>query len=478
MKHPLILALVASSSVTAVTAAGLAARAALAQEEPFPHERHQGLFPLCTGCHQGIPTGESARTYPEASACVGCHDGVERERVSWSGPAGRVDNVDFQHDVHDARLASAGDPALSCTSCHNEQPTPLMAVSDSIQLDTCWSCHAHAATEHQVDGDCVTCHVPLSESGFGRERIAALPAPTDHESESFLLVDHGASAVAGVARCATCHTRERCVTCHVDPALDPIPRMPEAPLELALPPAEARYEEPTTHGDQGWLSEHGLQASRSACATCHTSDDCTSCHVQPAPAAVTGLPDRSTAIAPGVGLTPTRPESHERAFFLEAHPSLSIGDEASCATCHRESFCVDCHDGAGRGGYHPSDFQARHAGVAFGRDAECSNCHNSAVFCRACHVEAGLVGTGPRLGDGYHAGGALWLLRHGRAARLTLESCSTCHQQKDCTRCHGVLGSFSVSPHTTDFDAARAWSRSPRACLGCHIGNPLNGGEP
>jgi hypothetical protein len=264
----------------------------------------------------------------------------------------------------------------------------------------------------------------------------------------------------------------------VDPELPPIELVPAAPPDLALPAAEARYEEPPTHEDEGWFSEHGGQASRTACATCHTSDDCTACHVQPVPATVSDLPVRAASIAPGVGLAPVRPESHGLAFFREAHPSLSIGDEASCATCHRESFCVDCHDGARAGGYHPADFEARHAAKAFGRNAECASCHNAAVFCRECHVEAGLVGTGPRLGQGYHAAGGLWLLRHGRAARLSLESCSSCHEQQDCTRCHGVLGSFSVSPHTADFDAARAWSRSPRTCLGCHIGNPLNGAEP
>jgi hypothetical protein len=129
-----------------------------------------------------------------------------------------------------------------------------------------------------------------------------------------------------------------------------------------------------------------------------------------------------------------------------------------------------------QGGYHPAAFLSRHTASAFGRDAECSTCHNTQTFCRACHAQIGLVPAGGgRLGPGYHDDGPLWLIRHGQAARQNLESCATCHRQVDCTQCHGVLGAFKVSPHTLAFDAERAWARSPRTCLACHVGNPLDG---
>lgn len=135
---------------------------------------------------------------------------------------------------------------------------------------------------------------------------------------------------------------------------------------------------------------------------------------------------------------------------------------------------MSCHDAPVGNSYHADAFLSRHSASAFGRDAECSSCHNTAVFCRECHVQVGLVSSG-RLGPGYHDDGPVWLLRHGQAARQNLESCASCHRQVDCTQCHGVLGAFKVSPHSAGFDAERAWARSPRTCLACHVdGNPLN----
>jgi hypothetical protein len=321
------------------------------------------------------------------------------------------------------------------------------------------------------------CHAPLAESTFDRARIERLPVPVEHESGRFLPLDHGPMADRDIGRCATCHTRERCIACHVDVGRRSIEAMPAARLGLELPPAVAHYNEPASHLDEGWLAEHASQASRDACATCHTSDDCASCHVEPLPEVAGTLPARGAVIAPGVVLMSRPPESHGGAFFLEAHAGMAAVEQRSCATCHQESFCVDCHD-APRGGYHPPDFTSRHAADAFARDFECANCHDAQVFCRACHAQAGLVTAGGGLGDGYHAGGALWLVRHGQAARQGLESCASCHKQVDCTRCHGVLGAFKVSPHSAGFDAERAWARSPRTCLACHIGNPLNGNQP
>jgi hypothetical protein len=170
------------------------------------------------------------------------------------------------------------------------------------------------------------------------------------------------------------------------------------------------------------------------------------------------------------------PESHGRMFFAEAHGTLAAAAEASCATCHEESYCVSCHDAPMQGGYHPPDFVSRHTASAFGRDTDCATCHSTQAFCRECHLEVGLTPPGGgRLGPGYHDDGPLWLIRHGQGARQNLESCASCHRQVDCTQCHGVLGAFRVSPHSAGFDAERAWARSPRTCLGCHIGDPLSG---
>ena len=396
--------------------------------------------------------------------------------MSWQGPRESPDNVTFEHSRHTADLAEAGDPPQACASCHVPEGGGRMAVSDTVQLDTCWSCHAHRASQHQVDAQCSTCHVPLAQTGFDLSRIESIPTPSDHDAPSFLATDHGTLVQQDASRCATCHTRQRCVACHVDAdQQDAIAAMPAAPQTMALPVATAEYPTPDSHTAPEWLRLHGVSATRTDCATCHTRNDCVSCHVQPVLSVVLALPSADSVVAPGAKVEAHAPESHGRMFFMQSHPTLAAADAGSCSTCHEESFCVSCHDGPSKNsGYHPANFLARHEAEAFGRDAECSNCHNTEVFCRECHVENGLTATG-RLGPGYHDASPLWLIRHGQAARQGLESCASCHKQTDCTQCHGVLGAFKVSPHSASFDAERAWARSPRTCFACHVGNPLEG---
>lgn len=471
------LAGVGAALAVAATVFGSAFVGATRQEASFPHDLHRGLFPLCTGCHEGVPAGDASAFYPTPQTCAGCHDGTALDPVEWKAPSPRLDNVRFDHKVHASYLDDFGDPPQSCQSCHVPEGRNRMAVSARIQLGTCWGCHAHEAEDHQVDAKCSTCHVTLAESGFPRTRIEALDVPADHEPASFLAGGHGTAAGASVSRCATCHTADRCVACHVDAQRPEIAALAFAPEGMDLPPARAHYNVPADHESKSWFSAHGSSASRAACATCHTTEDCRACHITPVPGQVAALPARADVVAPGVGVMARAPESHESFFFLDAHSALAAGDAGSCATCHVESFCVECHDAPVGAGYHPAGFVSRHAAEAFGRETECSSCHDTQAFCRTCHTQVGLASTG-RLGPGYHEGGSVWLLRHGQAARQNLESCTTCHKQNDCTQCHGVLGAFKISPHTRDFDARRAWEQNPRACFACHIKNPLEGRVP
>lgn len=455
--------------------AGAAWAVSARQEGGFPHETHQRLFPLCTGCHEGIPTGDMTAFFPSPESCARCHNGTDQVRVGWTGRAPQANNLKFQHDVHAAILEGVEMPEQACQNCHVPEGGVRMAVSDEVQMGTCFGCHE--GTDHQVDADCATCHTPLAQSGFSAARIEAMRPPADHRGEAFMAGGHGQSAAGNIARCATCHTADRCVSCHVDADRPEIAAMPWAPAEMKLPEAVAHYNVPATHADEGWLSEHGTQASRQTCATCHTTESCKVCHVAPAPEVVAALPSRDNVVAPGVTIAAHSPESHQSFFFLDVHATLAASDQKSCNTCHVQSFCVECHEAPSKGGYHPAGFVARHSADAFGRDTECASCHDPQVFCRSCHVQMGLVSKG-RLGPGYHEGGATWLLRHPQAARQNLESCTSCHTQRDCTQCHGVLGAYKVSPHSADFDAERAWARSPRACLACHIKNPLGGSIP
>src|SRR5690606_29154929 len=102
-------------------------------------------------------------------------------------------NVTFAHAEHAAELAAAGDPPQDCSSCHIPAGGTRMAVADAVQLESCWSCHAHQAADHMVDADCASCHVPLASTRFDLARIEGLPLPADHAAPGFLS-GHGALA--------------------------------------------------------------------------------------------------------------------------------------------------------------------------------------------------------------------------------------------------------------------------------------------
>ena len=107
--------------------------------------------------------------------------------------------------------------------------------------------------------------------------------------------------------------------------------------------------------------------------------------------------------------------------------------------------------------------------------ADCSNCHQTQVFCRSCHVEVGRGSSG-RLGSDYHDAEPLWLLRHGQPARQGLETCASCHTQRDCLQCHSQVGAFKISPHGPGFDPVLAAEKNPWICKACHIGTPGSDG--
>lgn len=451
------------------------------QESPFPHLEHQGLFPLCTGCHAGVPDGTLATVYPEPESCAGCHDGVEQPRVDWR-PAPRPGGMlAFSHPEHAAEVARDGEEAVECASCHVAEAGPRMAVVP-LEPARCLTCHGDdPATHVEASTDCTRCHLPITEVETGESRLPSLSRPADHDAPDFLSA-HEPAGTDAVSRCATCHVQERCVACHVDVRVDAIQALAPAPAAWALPPMEARYPVPASHDDPAFERLHGNPLPDVAdCSTCHTRNDCAACHLAPLPAPADQLPARPAGEradtprvarpsgGPGVGLEGRLPASHESPFFVAAHPTVAAAASESCASCHTQSYCAACHDAPRAPGYHPANFVTRHAAAVGSQAMECSNCHNTQAFCRQCHVEMGFGAQG-RLGSGYHDAEPLWLLRHGQGARQGLEQCASCHTQRDCLQCHSQFGAFKVNPHGPDFDAERARARNPWICSACHIG--------
>ena len=447
--------------------AAAASLALAARQQPFPHQEHARLFSFCEGCHE-MDTGERGVMYPEPALCGRCHDGVQEERVTWAPPAPARSNLDFDHAAH---ARDAANDRLGCEDCHVPTGAARMAVRRAV-APGCLGCHAHQAREHYADADCASCHVRLVDTRFAADRIATLPQPADHASARFLSVRHGELTADAVAACEVCHTQERCAACHVNAASVPaITRMAAAPPSLALPPAAARYEEPASHEAATFANEHGDGIRPESCGACHSRDDCAACHVSPLPAAAAALPARAGSAAPGAMLRRAAPASHAAPGFPVDHAAAAATDASSCTACHAGTSCNECHDAQRRAVFHADHFMARHSAEAYGRRLECSGCHETRTFCHDCHRRLGMQTEG-RLNPGFHDAEPLWLLRHGGAARRTLESCTTCHRQQDCLQCHSTLGAFRISPHGSDFDARAAQRRNPIICKACHIGDP------
>jgi hypothetical protein len=481
---------------------------ALAAKDEFSHKQHAGLFPLCAGCHEGVPQGNRVSAFPSPTVCAGCHDGNERRKVDWTGPSERVSNVAFSHPAHDSKQA------LECSTCHVPGGRGGMAGVQRSVVSQCLDCHAHAAREHFADARCSQCHVPLSRTAFTSARVEGLPEPPSHKQPGFLERLHGDLAESGRQQCEVCHTRERCAACHVDAGQRAEVRaFATAGPNLQLPAMKARYFLPESHKTPDFIEKHGATAETNiqSCATCHTRESCATCHASNAPRAMRALPARASVSAPGVVTTwsaRSAPPTHRTPYFRQEHGTLASSSGQTCMGCHTRPQCEDCHSrlGAGiakapvaspsasvlvkssvvqdtvrkragirrRADYHPANFMERHGSPAYNRNLECSNCHETTRFCRDCHERTGMGTTG-RLEAGFHDAQPTWLLNHGQAARQGLESCASCHKQTDCMQCHSSLGSFRVSPHGPGFDARRVQQRNGRLCFACHLSDPLQG---
>jgi hypothetical protein len=85
------------------------------------------------------------------------------------------------------------------------------------------------------------------------------------------------------------------------------------------------------------------------------------------------------------------------------------------------------------------------------------------------------VAAGSRMSAAFHTGQPMWVLSHGQAARMGMESCASCHRQNDCVRCHSAAGGWGVNPHGRGFPANALAARNRSSCGWCHLSSPVGG---
>jgi hypothetical protein len=441
----------------------------------FDHWEHRELFPSCVGCHAGV---EDARAplWPAAANCADCHDGDIERRVEWTPPAAaRASNLKFTHSSHAEEILKATpDSSLRCTACHMEPGGDPMQVRVAV-VRNCLDCHGiRAAHLEAPDSTCVLCHVPLVQAvRLSRTDVSRFPAPPSHWDPEFREEGHGREASVGsggvAASCATCHARDFCAECHVNaPEVAAIQALAPDPRSLGL---RAELRAPASHADPAFLFRHGGPARKDAadCATCHTQESCLGCH-EASPTIALAMHAAGPGRGPGARVERKRPVSHGL-DFSEDHAEPASARPQSCAACHARPQCLDCHRPNAADpspGYHPAGFLTTHPAAAYTRDQSCADCHNQSQFCADCHVSAGLGSSDGLRGAGYHDAKQDFLLNHGQAARQDLESCVSCHSERDCLTCHSAVGGRRFNPHGPGFDPETLRRKNPSMCTACH----------
>ncbi len=293
--------------------------------------------------------------------------------------------------------------------------------------------------------------------------------------------------------CATCHpsaatskfvvdnlasTHEQCMTCHEDQLANDCAFCHSNPENIVPRPTEDRtvifshekhlgmkdVECATCHKglDETMLSSAKNFPDMATCNTCHNdrnaTNTCEACHTD------------------FVTLLPT---DHKRSDFLRTHrDEARLGSlQTSCQTCHTETFCQQCHQGAGLKAFrqkdmmvepraktstkdsqkrtilqnvHELNYRFTHSIDARSKQSDCSSCHTTETFCSTCHEAGGNITQGvfkPKshttpgfttLGRG--TGGGL----HAEEARRDIESCMSCHnvegRDPSCMTCHSESG--------------------------------------
>jgi len=172
--------------------------------------------------------------------------------------------------------------------------------------------------------------------------------------------------------------------------------------------------------------------------------------------------------------------------FVREHMRPARAAPETCATCHDQTFCTDCHastvglkvetkfpERVDRDFIHRNDFISRHAIEQRADPASCARCHGTS-FCETCHTAQNLTSRGKNSRSPHPSGYALpgGTAFHGTDARRDIASCASCHDQgaqSNCVTCHKV-GGLGGNPHPSGYESQHPRSEINRngMCAACH----------
>ena len=262
---------------------------------------------------------------------------------------------------------SAKTSTVSCAICHARE--------------SCQRCHVGAAQTAAI----ATLASDARVARLQRGKAAVYATPADHRATQFAFT-HDASARARPQRCAICHARESCETCHTGEGARDVLRQIPSVHEGGAPGVQLRREVAQTRDTTfrvrvhpaGFVRTHRAVAASGElqCSGCHTQRYCADCHA---------------------GERVTR--RYHQANFLATHAPQAYGRDQDCSSCHStEAFCRSCHRQAGLAAktnarsivFHNAQplWLLQHGRAARQDLNACATCHQQ-TYCMQCHSDLG-----------------------------------------------------------------------------------------
>jgi hypothetical protein len=369
----------------------------------------------------------------------------------------------------------------------------------------------------------VICVLAVALMGSVRQNVAAQEGPSSVKfSHRFHVRDAGVACtdchtkastsklaadtlLATHENCQSCHEEQlksQCTFCHTsdDPSTYKATELPKRNVlfshEFHLAEQKLECEKCHTGVDEAEIGIAVKIPGMPTCYSCHNdvkaSNTCEKCHID---------------------MAALRPREHNRTDFVREHKMIARLSTATCAMCHTQESCSDCHNGSDlvkvsvsgkdmmslrsprlatidRGQntnltkVHDLNFKFTHGLAAEGKKSDCQTCHEKQTFCAQCHQSGGDVNQEKFLPDshrqprfttlGVGSGGGL----HAKLAKRDIESCAACHDAQGadpaCILCHtdgdGIKGT-NPRTHVPGFMAGEEgnWHTDPGAtCYVCH----------
>lgn len=412
-----------------------------------------------------------------------------------------------------ASLATANQSNPLATPPQNRPFVPSHIIFGDQQIPLRFFHDKHLAE----DIDCVTCHENAEDSLSSSDVLVPVGLEGEEMCTNCHDVDSGAEAEPPSA----------CVTCHFDGYE---PKMPEGAaltetskatvrpelIHIPVPNLKMNHKVHAAqgiecgrcHGDLGQIqvaTRANALPLMNTCLECHDGrtapSECRTCHL--------ARPDgRLVTDFPAGELMPAgryRNDGHDDGY-LRNHAQTAKNDEAYCANCHQEKFCLDCHNGVARPlKIHPNNWILTHPISARRNNPTCTSCHRTQSFCTECHKRTQVVpvaefqtggqGQGFNTGRfvGFHPpgwvnepGGATWVSgkpfargpnHHSFQAQRNIRTCAACHTERTCVACHAETGfgagSRGINPHPPGWAGSRKCrtlqAGNPRVCAKCHV---------